>query len=578
VPSVGNEETRAAHETLELQVEDRVTSRDQNIGASTQTSVSNGHRKILDRPVAVFVVSFIVRVCLASVFLGAADSLNALTAIPLAATRTYFYLPYFPIVQNILGATATLVNHAHFVPIGLTVKLIPCFVDSLLSVWFLQNNRFDLSYRRRSAWLYAFCPLPLILVCLQGQWDSLWVLPAVTALALADLFINATKKRRTTLLLVGALLGLAILSKPAALIIAGLLLPSFRYRESLRSWIQSVLLIATGAIVTLAIFFLKFAANGVEVHRNISDAFDYGGQPGAAVFGLADLRLFSHFIRSQTNVALDFREVAIVYVVAIAIYQLVARHPADRMSAAAAALLISPAIGGLAPQYLFWPFVFILASGRLRIASAYALVASSIYFLFFLIPGASYDPGENLGALLPLRSLRFLGLPLSSLKWLSTSSALDFWHPFSNLVVPLAMCALAIFLLVPRQQGHSAFDMDTEIPRLPSLRTVIPYGVVTVLVVLIYGAVSTHDASTTVAAIREGVNRYAFIHPIYSWHHWWKNYFWATSHPYREILSGNWWDSILILGPLGIATWGAFAFRASRRTELRIGDSGQSPT
>ena len=74
--------------------------------SSSLTEMSNGSARtpirLVHRPGAVFFVSLIVRVILASVFLGSADSMNALTAIPLAATRTFFFLPYFPIVQNIL--------------------------------------------------------------------------------------------------------------------------------------------------------------------------------------------------------------------------------------------------------------------------------------------------------------------------------------------------------------------------------------------------------------------------------------------------------------------------------------------
>ncbi len=523
-------------------------------------------RDLIDRWAMVFIVSLVVRVLLAAVILGAADSMNALTAVPLAATHAYFYLPYFPIVQNILGASATLVNHAHFVPIGLTVKLIPCVVDSLLSVWFLQNNRFDQRYRRSSAWLYAFCPLPLILICLQGQWDSLWVLPAVTALAMADLLANATRARRSTLLVIGALLGLAVLSKPAAFIVGGLVLPSFRYRESLRSWIQDASLIVIGATFTVVVFFLKFAANGVHIHQDVANTFSYAGQPGATLFGPADLSIFSHFVTAQTNVALDFRQLSIIYVIGIALYQLVARHPADRMAAAAAALLICPAIGGMAPQYLFWPFVFILASGRVRFASVYAIASSFLYFLFFLLPGASYTAGENLGALLPLRSLRFLGLPLAALKWLTKPVMLQVWHPITNLVVPLAMCVVGVYLLTSRRTVRRVSREAVEPLELRSIRSIVPYTLLMLSVVFVYGMVSTHMERATISAIYHGINRYAFAHPIYSWRHWKLHYFWATTPPYPSLVSGSWWGTIIILGPLGIAVWSAFALRATSRS------------
>jgi hypothetical protein len=535
-------------------------------------------RKLFDRPGAVFAVSLTVRIILASVFLGGADAMNAVAVIPPASTHTFFVLPYFPIVQNILGATTPLVTHAHFLPIGLTVKLVPCLVDSLLSVWLLENNRFDRRYRRRSAWLYTFCPLPLILVCLNGQWDSLWILPAVTAIAMSDLLTSATKARRTTLLLIGALLGLAVLSKPSALIVAGLLLPSFRYRESVFNWFYEAALIVMGALIMLVAFFLKFAANGVHVHQNIIETLQYAGQPGATLFGPADLSIFRHLNSLHAQVLQDFRQLSFVYVFAIVVYQLIARKPVDRMTAAAAALLICPAIGGMAPNYLLWPFVFIIASGRLRIASVYAIVTSCLYFLFFLIPGASYNPGVNLGALLPLRSLRSLGLPLTSLRWFSARAALDVWHPLANLVVPLAMCALGVFLLVSRPPDASVPQPATCEPlELRSVRTIAPYTALMVLVVIAYGMVSTHDVSATIAAIYHGVNDYAFARPIYSWRLWSTNYFWTAKHPYRDILGGSWWGTILVLGPLGIAAWGAFAIRASWRSTPRPRDVDHEP-
>lgn len=537
--------------------------------AGSDEETAHVSRGMKERPATVFVVSLVVRCFLAAVFLGSADSMNAITAIPLAATRKYFFLPYFPIVQNILGATTPLVNHAHFVPIGLLVKLVPCVVDSLISVWLLQNSRFDLQYRMRSAWLYAFCPLPLILICLQGQWDSLWVLPAVTALSYSDLLANATKARRTTPLLIGALLGLAVLSKPAAFIIAGLLLPSFRYRGSVFRWLHDVTLIVTGATITLVVFFWKFAANGIDIHQNIFRALEYGGQPGATLFGPADLSIFSHFNTLQTSAAMDFRQLAIIYVVAIALYQLVARHPVDRMTAAAAAMLICPAIGGLAPQYLFWPFVFILAAGRLRIASAYGVIASFVCLLFFLVPGASYDPGENLGALLPLKALRFLGLPDPAIKWFASNVALDVWRPLSNLLVPLAMCALGIYFLVSQNRNDSVANHDSlEAHHVGSVRTIAPYTFLMVLAVVVYGMVSAHGAGVTISSINRGVSHYAFADSIYTWRHW-KTYLdWTVRRPYRHILGGSWWGTMLILGPLGIAAWGAMALRVSSRHRL----------
>jgi hypothetical protein len=220
----------------------------------------------------------------------------------------------------------------------------------------------------------------------------------------------------------------------------------------------------------------------------------------------------------------------------------------------------------LAPDYLFWPLIFILATGRLRIASVYAVISSFVFFLYYLVPGASFQPGVELGALLPLRSLRFLGLPVAARRWFSSPVALDVWHPLANLIVPLAMCALGVYLLVSRYQDRSASQPTAVEPlELRSIRTIMPYAALMVLVVIGYGVVSIDDPNALVTSIYRGVNRYSFAHPIYSWRHWATFYFWMVNHPLRDILGGSWWGTFLILGPLSIGVWGIFAVRASRR-------------
>ena len=161
-----------------MQSEGRTLESDTGVGSTDTDS-------ILDRSSTVFLVALVVRLIVAAVFLGSVDTVNSLSFMPVAASHGYFYLPYFPIVENILGSSALLMSHLHFLPIGLFPKLLPCIADSLISVWLLRYDRFDATFRRRAAWVYAFCPLTIILVCLEGQWDSLWILPMLAALALS---------------------------------------------------------------------------------------------------------------------------------------------------------------------------------------------------------------------------------------------------------------------------------------------------------------------------------------------------------------------------------------------------------
>ena len=540
-----------------------------------------------ERPGVVFLCALAVRVVIAAIFLGSCDTLNAIAVIPTAAAHGYFYLPYFPVIDNILGSSALVISKLHFVPIALVPKLIPCFADSLIAVWFLKDNRFERPFRRRAAWLYVFCPLPLILICLQGQWDSMWVLPMVSALAMADLAKNATTSRRRTLLIIGALLGIAILSKPVAIITAGFLIPNYRSRKSTNDWIQECGLILTGMAATMGAFFAKFAFDGTNLHANLSNVVSYAGTPGFTIFGPAKLWYIHALsvIPVSRNVSIqeltvnsDFRDLSILYVLAIVLYQVLARVPLDKMTAAAAALLICPAVGGLAPQYLFWPLVFILASGRFRAAVSYALSASSLYFLFFLIPGASAVKGESVAALVPLRSLHFLGVPRAALDWFANSPvALDIWNPLANLVVPVAMCCFGLYLLTSRATPKYGPEGRQLAPlELRAIRTCIPYVAAMVIAVVVYSFYTNHNLGAMYATIDAGANKYGLLHSIFQTSYWSKASFFTTRTPWNAVVSGSWWGSIVLLGPLLIVLWGVHACRHFSSSDALVKRDGAS--
>ena len=537
------------------------------------------------RPVAVFLSAFVVRVIIAAVFLGSCDTLTTIAHIPLAGAHGYFYLPYFPIIDNIQGSSAFVITKLHFVPVALVAKLIPCLADSLIAFWFLKDNRFGSQFRQRAAWLYVFCPLPLILVCIQGQWDSMWVLPMVSALAMADLLRHAAAPHRRTLLIIGALFAVAVLSKPVAVIAAGFLIPNIRSRKSSRDWIQECVLMLVGFAATMGLFFAKFVIDGTNLHRNLDNVLSYAGTPGFTLFGPAKFYSLQGIAATDARltvaaVTTDFRDLSILYVLAIVLYQIFARVPLDNMTAAAAALLICPAVGGLAPQYLFWPLVFILASGRVRAAVWYALSASSLYFVFFLIPGASAAKGESVTAYLPLRSLSFLGIPRSALEWFANSNvALDIWNPLANLVVPFAMCCFGLYLLLSRTTPKYSVEESRMQPlELRAIRTSIPYVAILVLATLVYSVYTYGNLGAMYATLDVGIRRYGFIHPIFNPIHWTHALYFTTKHPWRYLGSGTWWGSILILGPLLIALWGVLSFRHFSDGDALInhGDARQS--
>lgn len=525
----------------------------------------NQHQGILDRPSTVFLVALIVRLVVAAVFLGSVNAVNSLSYMPVAASHGYFYLPYFPIVENILGASALLMVHLRFLPIGLFPKLLPCVADSLLSVWFLRYNRFNAGFRRRAAWIYALCPLPIILVCLEGQWDALWILPMIAAVALAVQTRDESSGKYRASFIIGILFGVALVSKPVALIVAGLLIPNLHSRASLKTWMKEVWLIACGAILSAGAFFVVFASEGIDLRRNFDNVISYGGSPGFIVFGPARLTFF-HFLthlQSQATVIGDFRTFAVFYVIGIVTYQIFSKTPMDSMTAAALMLLIAPAIGGLAAQYLVWPLAFIIASGRLRLAVLYSVASSFFLFLYFLIPGSSILPGENIGTFLPLRALRFLGVPTSAVNWGATTSlAHEVWLPILNLYVPMAMCAVALYLLTSKWRATPAEEaLSLEPLEMRATRTCVPLIGLLILAVGTYWLEPTHVKSAVIGVVQNGLTRYAFIRNIYSWATWHKELFWTVSAPYKDTLGGYWWGTIIVAGPLIILLWAYISLR-----------------
>jgi hypothetical protein len=511
-----------------------------------------------------------VRLVVATVFLGSVDTMNSLSFMPVAASHGYFYLPYFPIVENALGSSALLMNHLRFLPIGLFPKLLPCVADSLLSVWLLRYDRFDSNFRRRAAWIYAFCPLTIILVCLEGQWDSLWILPMIAALALAARSREESPARFRTCFIIGLLFGVALLSKPVALVVAGLLIPNVHSRSSLRSWFKDLLMIATGAILSVAAFFVVFASQGINLRQNLNDVISYGGSPGFIVFGPARLSFFHFLSQKQSTPISDFRTLAVFYVIGIVLYQVFSKTPTDTMAAAASMLLIAPAIGGLAAQYLVWPLVFMIAAGRLRLAVAYSAVTSFLLLMFFLIPLSSIEPGENIGAFLPLHSLRFLGVPTSALHWAATTSfAHEVWLPILNLYLPIAMCALALYLLTSKWRATpSEMGLQVNPVELRATKVCVPYVALLIVTVLTYSIEPTHVKRALVGAVQKGLTHYAFLRSIYSWSTW-QQVLWTVTTPYKDVQGGTWWGTIIVIGPILILLWSYFALRGRAVTGAR---------
>jgi hypothetical protein len=182
-------------------------------------------------------------------------------------------------------------------------------------------------------------------------------------------------------------------------------------------------------------------------------------------------------------------------------------------------------------------------------------------------------------AYLPLRSLSFLGVPHSALEWFANSPvALDIWTPLANLFLPFAMCCFGLYLLLSRTTPKYATEESHVQPlELRAVRTCIPYVASMVIVTVVFSFSTNDNLRAMYAALDTGARKYAFLHPIFNANYWSNALFFTVRSPWNDLVSGTWWGSILVLGPLLIVAWGVFACRhfSSSDAVIKRVDAGQ---
>ena len=456
-----------------------------------------------------------VRLIIAAIFFGSVDVTNSVTQAHSAVDHVPIYLPYLPVVANLLFAVG-LVRDLITLPLSLPVKFLPCISDALLAAWFVVDPRLPETLRTKCAWFYATCPLAIILVAFHGQWDALWLLPMVVALALAASVDDSGRLARFAVL--GILCAVAVAFKPIPLALLPLALPQIR-RSHFRTWLHdaSVLIATFGAILATSLAY--FAYEGFDIQAVLRGVRDYGAT-GKTVVVMGFARLGEGRGGLPVGLGLSvgtYRLLAIVVAAALLVRYHIRQEPEDRMLTAAAICLVLQAIGGIAPQYLLWPLPFILAAGRLRIASLYAAGTSLFLLLYYVIPGASFVRGENGGIFIPLRQLSWLAPPAGFTQAFNSDEALTLWRVAAHFLLPVLLLGLAVVLMstqtpLSRSQEKTLTEVRVR-PRF-ALAWAMPPAIVATVCAALYVALPVHGAGARlVAALPNDLSRYASIPP-----------------------------------------------------------------
>lgn len=425
---------------------------------------------------AVFVCAFAVRMGLGTIFFGSVDMTNSVLQSHSLSARVPVYLPYLPFVETLLFLVAQVHDHTTL-PLSMPIKVLPSLADSLLA-----SAVVAVTPERRPtwAWLYATCPLSLILVSLHGQWDPLWLLPTVVALAIAD----GVRRVPTiaTSAIIGTCLAVAAICKPIPLALAPAALVA-RDRWSSARGAVSVGVSAGTMTILVALMLVVYNRLGFDLGRVLEGVLGYGASGRTVVvFGLP--RLLGPLGVSVGSLRLASVALASM----ILLRRLIWPSRQCRMATAAALCFVLPAVGGLAPQYLLWALPFLIAGNRFTLATVYAGATSLFLIAYYVMPRSPFIEGENLGTFLPLRTLPWLAPPLALTEWFDSDWVLKTYRAVADAGVPLGMLVLAILVLRHPPERHPRVSAKPGNPALSRSFLVLPFALSIVGGAVAYGS------------------------------------------------------------------------------------------
>ena len=292
--------------------------------------------------------------------------------------------PYLPFEAYFMAAASWLSYHTGD-PFTLIVKLPQVLADSLIPAILLAWTGRGLSAARAhwAAWVYALNPLTILVVSVHGQFDSVPLLFAVSALWLLREPDPALSRR--SVILSGALLGLAILSKTWPL----MLVPIAAWQ--MRHWPSRALFVACVAAVPLAGLALYTAVSRTNPMDAIDAARAYNGFRGGFGYPL----LLSKAAARDLSAAATLRDIAdanrmTILALGVGLATLISLR--SSIATAAGVILVSFYVftPGWGYHYLVWSLPFLLLGASKAASVSYLAVAGATILVVFYWFGGVY--------------------------------------------------------------------------------------------------------------------------------------------------------------------------------------------
>lgn len=454
----------------------------------------------------IFSLALAIRAIIAFVYYGSCD-INAFVTITQHTLANDLpglpYWNYFPAIALYLWFAGYLVIFTQL-PLAFCLKIIPVIIDSLLAVLIfdiVRQSTLKSAFAR--GMLYALCPVPIIITCIHGQWDALFLFFMLLSFYIRSFYQDNT----TTFLLFGLLFGYAILIKPVVLMFAPLFFVSRAgfAKACGMCWQIGKILITCIALGTLIVFSLIKHYN-LRLH----DVFTFakplifiGGCLALILIILGVLMMvkssqqgdFMHYVRLQLSAVIGCAGMIVsaliifyhlnfdllklfddilrycnqgvqlfglpfawpfsIYPVNIffknriwivALLSIVAwayyKQYLNIFHALAIDMAIIIGFSGLCPQYLMWLLPFLLITSNLRWAGVYGLFATIFLMLFYSNPYANLEVlFQNSMSFAPLKICWWLAPPA----WSASAKLLTIIHILGSYLIPATCLTFLVF-------------------------------------------------------------------------------------------------------------------------------------
>ena len=413
----------------------------------------------------IFVVAASARLLVAYLFFGSVDIVNDTVDSARLLDGSLFSarVPYLPGVHLLLWLGGQLAVRSSL-PVAFCYKLFPCLFDSLIAVLVALWSA-DRARSLRLGYLYAFAPVPIIVVALHGQWDSVFLYFLILAIFLLRI------GTRLGDVLAGVAFVFSVIAKPVAAPLLLFLFPAPRLlfgRQTDRdARIRTATLLAAMGATTGAYLLLLAAMHSPLGIAQVREIFSYA-QHGVQLMGF---RLFS-------DLGLP-RSIGLVSLAA-----LLPAYWGGRLSRERAVLLFFAFVMGVcgsAPQYLVWIVPFAMVCGEIAFAAIYNLLCAAVLLLYYQTPGTYGRNIENLAAYAPLRHFAWLAPSLANV---SAKTQIVFYG--GDVIIPLAALAFFIVAMFRVARTVRPFDVPSQ-PVMPLHRRAAGVSLLAVAVLLSAG-------------------------------------------------------------------------------------------